>query len=71
MQSEGNRFGGDVVLDRVNMAYRDIDSILDQKYKRRHFFIIAIKILSLKSIWRNCISISITAHYNKELMKLV
>ena len=32
-QSDGNNFRGDVVLDRVNMAYMDESSILDQKYE--------------------------------------
>ena len=32
MQSNGNSFCGDVVLDRFNMAYRE-DSILDQKHE--------------------------------------
>ena len=27
MQSDGNSFGGDVVLDGVKMAYRDEDNI--------------------------------------------
>ena len=32
MQSDGNSFCKDVVLDSVNMTYRDEDSILDQIY---------------------------------------
>ena len=32
MQSDGNSFCGDVVLD---MLYRDEDSILDQKYEKQ------------------------------------
>ena len=32
MQSDGNSFCGDVVLDSFDMAYRDKDSILDQQY---------------------------------------
>ena len=35
MQSDGNSFSGDVVLDSFNMAYRDEDSSLDQKYKKQ------------------------------------
>ena len=35
MQSDGNRFCGDVVLDSFNMAYKDTDSILDQKYEKQ------------------------------------
>ena len=36
-QSDGNSFGGDVVLDSLNMAYMDKDSILDQKYEKQIF----------------------------------
>ena len=32
MKSDGNSFGGDVVLDSFNMSSRDKDRILDQKY---------------------------------------
>ena len=38
MQSDGNSFCGDVVLDSFNKAYRDKDTILDQKYEKRIFF---------------------------------
>ena len=31
MQSDGYSFYGDVVLDSFNIAYRDEESILDQK----------------------------------------
>ena len=31
MQSDGNSFCGDVVLDSFDMEYRDKDSILDQQ----------------------------------------
>ena len=30
MQSDGDSFGGDVVLDGVNMACKDEDNILDK-----------------------------------------
>ena len=33
MQSDGNSFGGDVVLDRVNMVSSYEDRILDQIYE--------------------------------------
>ena len=33
MQSDGNSFCGDVVLDGFNMTYRDEGSILEQKYE--------------------------------------
>ena len=32
MQSDGNRFLGDVIFDRFDMASGDEDSILDQIY---------------------------------------
>ena len=35
MQSDGNRFGGDVVLDSFNMSYRDEDRFLDLKYEKQ------------------------------------
>ena len=37
MQSDGNSFGGDVVLDSVNMSYRDEDCILDPIYEKQMF----------------------------------
>ena len=37
MQSDGNSFYGDVVLDNYNKAYRDKDNIIDQKYKKQIF----------------------------------
>ena len=37
MQSDGNSFYGDVVLKSFNKAFRDKDSILDQKYEKRIF----------------------------------
>ena len=47
MQSDGNRFYGDVVLDRFNKASRNEDNILDQIYKSKYVQIIIIKILIL------------------------
>ena len=35
MQSDGNRFWGDVVFDSFNMAYQDENSILDWKYEKQ------------------------------------
>ena len=34
MQSDGNSYDGDVVLDSFNKASRDEDSIFDQKYEK-------------------------------------
>ena len=33
MQSDGNSFGGDVVLDSINIESKDADSILHQIYR--------------------------------------
>ena len=38
MQSDGNSFCGDVVLDSFNMEYSDEDSILDKKYVKQIFW---------------------------------
>ena len=37
MESDGNSSGGDVVLESVNMASRDEDSILYQIYEKQIF----------------------------------
>ena len=37
IQSDGNVFGGDVVLDSVNMAFNSEDSILDLIYEKQIF----------------------------------
>ena len=37
MQSDGNSFFGDVVLDSFNMSFRDEDSILDIEYEKQKF----------------------------------
>ena len=41
MQSDGNSFFGDVVLDRFNMHIvdRDEESILDQKHEKKNIYI--------------------------------
>ena len=38
MQSDGNSFCGDIVLDSFNMVYSDENSIYDQKYEKRTFW---------------------------------
>ena len=38
MQSDGNCFGGDVVMDSLNMAYIDEDGILYLKSKEKQIF---------------------------------
>ena len=40
MKSDGNRFFGDVVLDSVNMEYRDEDSNSDQIYENQIFSVL-------------------------------
>ena len=35
MQSDGNSFCGDVVLDSFNISYSDKDSVLDQKCEKQ------------------------------------
>ena len=35
MRSDRTNYYGDVVLDSVNMAFRDEDSIIDQKYEKK------------------------------------
>ena len=40
MQSDGNSFYGDVVLDSFNMVYSDEDSIKDRKYENETFVIL-------------------------------
>ena len=37
MQTDGNRFWRDVVLDSVNMEFRDEDNILDQICEKQIF----------------------------------
>ena len=37
MQSDGNSFCGDVVLDSFSMVYSDENNIKDHKYKKRFF----------------------------------
>ena len=67
MQSEGNSFCRDVVLNIFNMAYRDKDSILTKKYEKQIFWELVMKIMKLLKkmlIYRN------TAQKQKELIKL-
>ena len=52
MQSDGNSFGGDFVLDNYNKASRDEDNILYQVYKSKYFQIFIMMILILYNIIR-------------------
>ena len=45
-----------VVLDSFNMAFRDEDSIIDQMYANKYFWIFIIKIKNFKSDWRKYIT---------------
>ena len=47
MQADQNSFCVDVVLDSVNMVFRDEDSILDQMYRKNMFvfFMMIFKII--------------------------
>ena len=45
MQSDGNRFCGDVVMNSFNKASRDEENILDQVYKSKYIRIFIIMIL--------------------------
>ena len=53
MQSDGNRFFGDVVLDSFNKESRDEDIILDQIYKSKYVRILIKIILILLNIFEN------------------
>ena len=53
MQSDGNSFEGDVVLDCFNMAYWIEDSILDQNMNNKYFWIFIMKTLTLRVIVEN------------------
>ena len=55
MQSDGNRFGGYVVLDSFNKTFQDEDNNLDQIYKSIYVRIIFVMILILYDIFRKCI----------------
>ena len=47
MQSDGNRFWRDIILDSFNMVYSDEDSIIIMKSES--FVIFIMKILNFKS----------------------
>ena len=49
MHLDGNSFLGDVVLDSVNMAYGDEDSILDRIYEKQTFLNFNNEDLNFKS----------------------
>ena len=55
MQSDGNSYCGDVVLDSFNIIYSDEDSISDQTYESESFEIVIRKILNIKRDWRKFI----------------
>ena len=55
MQSDGNSFGGHVVLNSLKKASRDEENILDQVYESKYVRIFIIMILILYDIIRKCI----------------
>ena len=69
MQSDGNSFWGDVVLDNFNMAYRAKESILDKNMNIKTFGMFIMMILNLRLVEEMHIKRK-TAHNNMELIKL-
>ena len=55
MQSDGNSFGGDVILDTFNIAYWDEDNILDQIYCSIYVRIFIMMFLILFNNVRKCL----------------
>ena len=55
IESEGNRFCGDVVLNSFNKVCRDEDNILDQVYESEYVRTFIMMILILYNIIRKCI----------------
>ena len=55
MQSDGNSFYGDVVLDSFNMVYSNENRIEDHKYESESSGVFITKILDFMSDWRICI----------------
>ena len=60
MQSEWNRFCGDVVLDSFYKASRNEDNIIDQLYKNKYAGTNIVKNFILDNILRKCIHNSST-----------
>ena len=54
MQSDGNSFCGDAVLNSFNKVSRDEDNILDQVYESEYVRIFIMMILILYNIIRKC-----------------
>ena len=55
MQSDGNSFCEDVVLNSFNKEAREEDNILDKVYKRKYVRTFIMMILFLYDIIRKCI----------------
>ena len=55
MQSDGNSFCGNDVLDSINKSFRDEDNILDQVYKSKYVRIFNRMIFILYNVIRKCI----------------
>ena len=70
MQPDGNSFCGDIVLDSLNMVYRDKDSILDQKYEKQFFTELYYEDLKFFEWDKNIFVSRNTAHNIKKFIKL-
>ena len=69
IQSDKKSFHGDVVLVSFTMVYKDENSILDQKYKKKICRRIIIKFLNIRAIEENTVQnikeccVSILVHF--------
>ena len=70
MQSDGNSFCGDDVLDGFNMSYREEDSILKQKYERQISWDLYLGEFIFQKYFKKYFLKRNTAHNKKELIKL-
>ena len=68
MQSDGNSFYGEVVLDRLNKASRDEDNFLNQISEGKYVRIFIMMILILYNINKKCI---LTKQWHKNPILLV
>ena len=72
MQSDGNSFGGDVVLNSFNKASRDEDNILDQVYLNyKDLKIFALFWSKMLSLSRNTLLSSTRRHPRKNYSHLI
>ena len=64
MQSDGNSFCGDVVLNRFNKASRDEGNNLDQVYKSKCVWIFIMMILILYKIIKKFDNTTVALKHN-------